>query len=953
MTKKGLLLLSGLIACMTMSARHFPLRIVSQTPVEVAEEARSLLFDQYGLMWVGTDQGVRTFDGYRFKTYRNDAYSPGILPNNYVFKIAEAPDDQLWFGTHDGLACYNRRKGTFKSYHLRSQNARTIDALFSSSDGTVWVGTANGVSRYNAETDEFTDISMAAGVRSFSEDKKGNIYIGTWEGGLYRLNPKSGKIVAYPQLSERNTVQSQLVDSRGRLWIGTWENGIIRLDHPENESNPGIHRVNEGRRDFRTFHQLVEDSVSHAIWGCCIEGLTSVDLDDDQKVENHSELSFCYSLATDGHGNLWVLTRNQGLVHLSTKPSPFYFYHLDTTGLELPVNRIQTVYTSDGNYFWLGLQPYGLALYDRRANSVSYNTHIPGMQQMTGTSGIHVQTISAFIQRSDRELWLGSSQGIVVWRTGEPTRLLPRQRTPFIGDGNVNAFCQLYDGTVLVGQSAGVGVAFSDTQGRLLVSNVDVRHIIEGHDHRIWVATDNSGIICYTGDMHQPQSIQSKMYAPVNGNYPLKDATAVYEDSHHRLWAISNGGALFLYDAEKDQFIVVNQRYHLNVNRIYAIDGDEKGQLWLSTDRGLVCLKIDDEGKCHPAYYSVEDGLEKIRFSANGLSRFGKELFLGSANGFFSFKPSEMDHWQPADSASLLVTGLLINDRPYEWLDSILQRRISAEPPYITRKITIPANIRKFTVEFALLAYQNEQQCKYAYCLEGYDRDWHHVDADNRQATYQNLPAGTYQLKLRSVDSYGNLVEMPYAIQVRVLPPWYRTWWAYLIYILLLGSAAYGVKEWYKNRLNRRARLQQRVNELLHYREMMVMKQYEGARKTLEAEEQQHSSPDEQFLSRAIDCVKQHLDDADYDREKFASDMCVSSSTLYNKLRALTDQNVTGFINSIRLKEACRILRQRPDISMTELSMEVGFNTPKYFTKLFKKEFGMLPREYVVSDSQN
>ena len=947
MTKKGLLLLSVLMCCISMVAWHVPVRIVSQTPVEGAEEARCLKFDHNGLMWIGTDLGVCAYDGYRFRTYRNDAYSPGILPNNYVLRITEAPEDRLWLGTRDGLTCFDRRRNTFRSYHLQSQNARTIDALFTSSDGTIWVGTSNGVSRYDAETDEFTDISMVAGVRSFSEDKKGNIYIGTWEGGLFRLNPKSGKLVAYPRLSERNTVQSQLVDSRGRLWIGTWENGIIRLDHPENESNPGVHRMNEGRPDFRTFHQLVEDSVSHAIWGCCIEGLTSVDLDDEQKVENHSELSFCYSLATDGHGNLWVLTRNQGLVHLSTKPSPFHFYHLDTTGLELPVNRIQTVFTSDGNYFWLGLQPYGLALYDRRANHVNYNTHIPGMQQMTGTSGIHVQTIYAFIQRSEQELWLGSSQGIVVCRTGEPARLLTRQGTPFIGDGNVNTFCQLHDGTVLVGQSAGIGVAFSDTQGRLLVSNVDVRHIIEGHDHRIWVATDNSGIISFTGDMHQPQSIQSRLYAPVKGNYPLKDATAVYEDSHHRIWAISNGGALFLYDVEKDQFTVVNQRYHLNVNRLYAIGGDEKGQLWLSTDKGLVCLKIDDNGKCHPAYYSVEDGLEKIRFSANGLSRFGKELFLGSANGFFSFKPDQMDHWQPADSASLLVTGLQINDRPYEWLDSVLQRSISAEPPYTTRQITIPASIRKFTVEFALLAYQNEQQCKYAYRLEGYDHDWHHVDADNRQAAYQNLPAGTYQLKLRAIDSYGNLVELPYAIQVRVLPPWYRTWWAYLIYLLLLGSAAYGVKEWYKNRLNHRARLQQRVNELLHYREMMVMKQYEGARKTLEAEEQQHSSPDELFLSRAIDCVKQHLDDADYDREQFASDMCVSSSTLYNKLRALTDQNVTSFINSIRLKEACRIMRQRPDIKMSELSMSVGFNTPKYFTKLFKREFGVLPSEFI------
>ena len=96
--------------------------------------------------------------------------------------------------------------------------------------------------------------------------------------------------------------------------------------------------------------------------------------------------------------------------------------------------------------------------------------------------------------------------------------------------------------------------------------------------------------------------------------------------------------------------------------------------------------------------------------------------------------------------------------------------------------------------------------------------------------------------------------------------------------------------------------------------------------------------------------MKQHLDDSDYDREQFASDMCVSSSTLYNKLRALTGQNVTAFISSIRLKEACRILRQRPGITITELSMEVGFNTPKYFTKLFKKEFGVSPSEYLTQE---
>ena len=103
-----LLSIAILMSFLTAGAHRMSLRIMSQTPVSGTEEARSLMFDRYGMMWVGTDQGVRTFDGYRFKTYRNDAYSPGILPNNYVLQITEAPDDQLWFGTYDGLACFDR-----------------------------------------------------------------------------------------------------------------------------------------------------------------------------------------------------------------------------------------------------------------------------------------------------------------------------------------------------------------------------------------------------------------------------------------------------------------------------------------------------------------------------------------------------------------------------------------------------------------------------------------------------------------------------------------------------------------------------------------------------------------------------------------------------------------------------------------------------------------------------
>ena len=932
------------------SAQRMPLRIMSQTPVQGTEEARSLIFDPYGLMWVGTDQGVRAFDGYRFRIYRSDAYSPGILPNNYVRSMTADHKDGLWIGTRDGLVLYDRRHGIFKTYHLNSEHARLINALFTTSDGTVWVGTNAGVSRYDAEKDDFTGINMAEGAISFAEDAHGNLYIGTWEGGLLRLDKESGSMVNYPRLSNRNTVRSLLMDSRGRLWIGTWEDGIVRLDHPENEKDPGIHRMNDGRRDFRTFHQLVEDSVSHSVWGCCIEGLTRVDLDDEMQVENYPILTFCYDMVTDGKGNLWVITRNEGIVHLSTKPSPFDFCHLNPAGLELPVNRIQTIYTDDGNRFWLGLQPYGLALYDRPTNKVLYNNHIPGMAQFTGDDGIYKRTVYD-IARKQNTLWMATSQGIIVYTEGEKARLLPRNSTPFIGDYEVKAVHCLHDGTMLVGLSGGVGVALSETKGRMLkfeengrdFSNCQVLSFFEDHQHRIWIATEGEGIIRLSDNFSVHQ------YAPANGNYHIDEATAVYEDNDHQLWAISNSGGLFLYNDETDCFKPINHLYHLGMGSIYSIMGTGSGHIWLSTDKGLMRLAPSNKKGMSTTFYNMEDGIEDIRFSPNGAFCYGNELFYGNATGFFSFDPSRLGT-SDSQTARLVVTELLIDDRPVGWLDSLQQREITTCQPFFTRRITIPAGVKKFSVEFALLSYQKQEQCRYAYRLEGYDHDWNITEPDDRSATYQNLPEGSYELRLRAMDSYGRMVELPYSISVKVLPPWYRTWWAYLVYVLLLCAAVYGISEWYKDRVNRRARLQQRVNELLHYREMMVMKQFEGARKTLEAEEQQHSSPDEQFIQKAIDCVKKHLDDSDYDREQFASDMCVSSSTLYNKLRALTGQNVTAFISSIRLKEACRILRQQPGITITELSMEVGFNTPKYFTKLFKKEFGVSPSEYLAQE---
>lgn len=384
----------------------------------------------------------------------------------------------------------------------------------------------------------------------------------------------------------------------------------------------------------------------------------------------------------------------------------------------------------------------------------------------------------------------------------------------------------------------------------------------------------------------------------------------------------------------RDLFVPVNREYGIGASSAFAINEDRFRRLWLSTEQGMYCLAWNDGDDALPAiyFYSRDDGLEHAVCQPNSTFRHGEELYFGTERGFYSFAPGEnlmTDNLQ----YRLLVTDLYVDGRSFDRLDAELRQKCSAEMPQMTRHITLPSSVGRIDVEFALLTYSGQEKNQYAYRLEGYDDDWSFRDASSRRATYENLPAGTYTLHLKASDSRRLWTELPYAIQLHVLPPWYLSWWMWLVYVLMSSAAVYGAAHLYMNYHNAAVRLRLKEAE-----------EGDPALSGLDAGEEQLSA-DELFLRKAIRCVSDHLEE--YDREQFARDMCVSSSTLYNKLRALTGQGISAFILSVRMKEACRIARQNPDIRVNELGMAVGINTPKYFTRCFKEEIGMLPSEYI------
>ncbi len=804
-----------------------------------------MYFDSDGLMWVGTNAGVKSYDGYSVKTYKASAFQPGILPNNTIRSIVEDHQSNLWLGTRNGLVRMNKRTGEFKTFFLPDREQSIIYMLQVTRDGTLWIGTDGGLTRFDAQKETFyiynkvnTWLIDESGrktrignysVKSLVEDRNGDLLIGTWSSGLLRMKRGSNVMYRYPKLNATNSAYSLFLDSQHHLWVGTWGYGIVRIDNPDDIKHPIYHQYPYSTSHFDTYCKMVEDPVSKKLWACTREGVCYIDPNQPnaqwqqyRKIGSHP-LNLNNDIATDGYGNIWLCTQNFGIMQLDTKPSLFHLNSLDTSKARFIINYIYSMMTTDGEWFWLGLNPYGIALYNRKTGQTLYSREIPGFNSLDPR--FLTTSISGITQRSNGEIWFANNNyGLIVRAKDGKTMVRQAGICPYIKENYVNTIFESRDHLMWIGQRSGLSIVYPNDKG-IILKNMkdgdddftlcDIRHISQDKQGNIWLATDNEGIIRISGNPRQPKSLKYKQYNPTHRNFAIDDATACLEDSRGRLWAISNSGGLFLYNKEKDCFEPKNKEYHLQGDRAFAIQEDKLGNLWITTDQALVHLMWGgDNPQDKPKdiiSFSKEDGLGDLLFAPNTVCSYGKELFFGSRTSFVSITPSTNMGLNNLKKSKLCITDILIDDTPFAQLDSILKADIFKEMPTYTEHINLPADIKKISIEFALLTYGNAQKNLYAYLLEGYDKDWQYCSGDNHRATFQNLSSGTYHLHVKATDCYGKWQELPYTITIKVLPAWYASGWACMIYILLFIGGAFIFARWYKEHVKTKNRLQMGV----------------------------------------------------------------------------------------------------------------------------------------------
>ena len=828
-------LISSLV-CMAFPLRSFPPLLLSPS-----ENAFCMMFDHRGVLWIGTDNGLKSYDGYQVRTYRSDAYSPHLLPNNTVRSLAEDKDNRLWVGTRNGLLRLDLRTGAVTTFHLPGEDQRIIYSLYVDPQGQLWVGTDGGLSVFDRKTQRFYTYTNKNSwlvtpegkrmrmtyysVKSMVQAPNGDLIIGTWSSDLLRLRRGTHTFLRYPAFNAIHSAYSLCYDHRGRLWVGSWGSGVARVDNPDNVRHPIVKTYPFTTGNFDIFLSIVEDPVSHNLWAATREGICTLNTNDDmaqwQQITNidGTSLNYSNSIATDLSGNIWVLTQNNGVIQTTFERTPFRCYDLDMGQQSFPVNFVSSLYTPDGNTFWLGLNPYGIARFDRQTGTTLFNHDIPGFSNIP--AGALSTSFSSIVRRSNGDLWFADNNyGIIVKKAQGDAKVLDMSNTPWMKENFVNTIFESRKHILWIGQRSALSMVLPDgrgfpvtlRQGNRDISNCDIRGISEDRQGNIWLATDNEGIICVVKPDSRHARMTVRQYSPRLGNFAVDDATNCLQDRAGRLWAISNSGGLFLYNAADNRFEAKNRDYHFTGDRILAIAQDSKGDLWLTSDRGLIRLCLDKDNKLTDVnYYTREDGLGDLLFSENSIATFGREIYLGSRQGFIAFDPSTMAKKQ-TKNYRLIITDIIINDESWRQMtDSTLRQRISEESPSFTRRVTLPTSVKKISFDFALLSYGNVRKNIYSYMLQGYDDDWKYCAGGSHSATYQNLPSGTYHLRVRAAGSNGQWQEMDYRVTVRVLPPWYASWWAYLIYIVLLFAATFATIRWYREHLRTQNRLRMGV----------------------------------------------------------------------------------------------------------------------------------------------
>lgn len=744
----------------------------------------SIVQDDRGFMWFGTRYGLNRFDGQRFRTYRSKAGDSTSLPENTAYSLFSSPGKTLWVGTTRGLCRYVPEKDVFERIQIYPGTQGNIFSIAEDTKGRLWVGTFHGL-YYQPDPKrlQFQKVpaeNTSSLARCIYQDKQGNFWLGT-NNGLTKLTETNGRFSAVtfrheegnPHSLPMNFVTSITEDNNGGIWLGLQAGGVCLYD-PAKQSF--IHFAQPAI--INNMVRKIVATRTGKIWVGTQEGLSIIDpvtktaSSYQHNPGNKKSLSqnSIHSLFEDNSGSVWIGTYFGGINMVHSYGTSFTTWQSGAPNTGISNNVVSSILEDAQHNLWIGTEGGGLNYLDRKSGFCTYYKHHPAIAGSIGSN-----LIKFVYEDKDHQLWVGTHGG------GLNLLLKDRQHfRKFFYDTTqtqtfgleITALLEDHAGRFWVGTNSGLHlmhrrgqelVKMQDSTLPGIATKAYVRHLFQDSHKRIWIAA-GSGLYALIGDT--VQLLQPDWYT-----------NAVQEDRKGNIWVSLYYGGLAKYDASLQHLTLYTEKDGLPNNNIMGLLEDGQGNLWISTDNGLV--KFDTARKVFQVY-TTSDGIAANSFNYNSFLKDSRgEFFFGGYNGITSFFPEKVI--QNNYSAPLVFTGLRLFNNPVE--NDQLQQNIS-----YTKSLRFRHDQGVFTIEFALLNYIKSSKNRYAYRLEGPDGDW--VETDNPSVTYTNLAPGNYTFWVKGANNDGVWSE-PAQMDIRILPPFWRTWWAYCIYALLLAALSF------------------------------------------------------------------------------------------------------------------------------------------------------------------
>lgn len=790
--------------------------------------------DSQGFIWMGTQNGLVRYDGYRFVVYRHDPGNPRSLNNNLIQALRVDAAGTLWVATHGGLHSYDAQHNDFER-HLPQQGLRgpaglELRNLLDDGAGGLWLGSSDGLQHFDKATRRFRfwqheparpDSLASDRVRGLALDRQGRLWVGTGA-GLDRLDPGASGFVHLRMDSAarpdaiHNTLQTLMVDRENRLWIGSYA-GLERWDLNEAEPTRLRFTPEQGVPRGR-YYALLQDRDEQVWVGAIADGLKRWSPQQQRFVQHKHQLDDPHSLSDDQlaslfqdrTGTLWVGTWDAGINLVDLSSGGFERMLPPLTAQQSKIERVVNALVGDGRGgLWVaGLG--GLQHLDPVSGAF-------GPPPNGGKAGLIDKRVHAMLREpASGRLLLGTETGLELFDPASGRSHSRRVQALNATSNNVLSLLRDRAGLLWVGSAGGLHrLASIDAPETSFVhrptdpqslSHDNVQALLEDRDGRLWVGT-NSGLNLleagsgrFTRFHHRPSDA-----AGLAGD----NISALLQDRLGRLWVGTDKGLSELQRGADGSvsFRSYGRAQGLASERIMAIVEDLSGVLWLSTDNGLVRFFPQSGSFRH---YTAREGMVEGSFSGNaGLRDEDGRIYFGGVRGITRFHP---DHVRANDKPpQLALTELRVFNQPVQ-LDQPPQGLVLEQPINRARELTLSYRHSVFTLEFAALHFADVSRNRYAYMLQGFDRDWVEVGAGQRAATYTNLNPGRYVFHLRAANKDGLWTQEDATLAISITPPLWQTWWARLLTLLLLLGGLASAYRWRMRSLRQQTeRLEQQV----------------------------------------------------------------------------------------------------------------------------------------------